>query len=305
MAKVIVVFGATGGQGNSITRALLKSGFAARAVTRNPNSDAAKGLKAAGAEVVKADLDDVASVDSALKGAYGAFLVTDYWGQLAKLRNEEEAYKAEIRHGKSVTDAAIKAGVKHFIYSSLPSVKESTGKFCAHFETKEEIVKYVKASGVPYSFVEYPFYYQNFLKFAACKPQKQDDGTYSIVMCMEGPMFTMDVDDGGPVVAAMFSRPEETLGKTYRMCGDDIPVSQYAAIMSKVTGKTINYKQLSVEEYAKLPFPGAEELSVMWGFFPTRLQKCDPELTKRLNPKTQSFEEWAVKNKDEILKALG
>lgn len=54
--KVIVVFGATGQQGGSVSRALLKKGgYKVRGVTRNPDSDAAKKLKEIGVDVVKAD----------------------------------------------------------------------------------------------------------------------------------------------------------------------------------------------------------------------------------------------------------
>ena len=60
--KLIAVVGATGAQGGGLARAILndKNGpFTVRAITRNANSDKAKALADAGAEVVTADLDDV------------------------------------------------------------------------------------------------------------------------------------------------------------------------------------------------------------------------------------------------------
>ncbi|HEX7192436.1 MAG TPA: NmrA family NAD(P)-binding protein, partial [Thermoanaerobaculia bacterium] len=59
--KVIAVVGATGAQGGGLVRAILadrNGGFAARAITHNPDSDKAKALAAAGAEVVQADIED-------------------------------------------------------------------------------------------------------------------------------------------------------------------------------------------------------------------------------------------------------
>src|SRR5213078_1653284 len=79
---LIAVFGATGAQGGGLARAILDDpggGFAVRAVTRHVDSDKARTLAAAGADVVAADLDDHASVDRALQGAYGAYGVTNYW----------------------------------------------------------------------------------------------------------------------------------------------------------------------------------------------------------------------------------
>ena len=80
--KVIAVLGSTGSQGGGLTRAILADpagGFAARAVTRDVNKDKATSLKSAGAEVVKADLDDVESLKKAFAGAYGVYAVTNFW----------------------------------------------------------------------------------------------------------------------------------------------------------------------------------------------------------------------------------
>ncbi|MFL5569947.1 MAG: NmrA family NAD(P)-binding protein, partial [Gemmatimonadaceae bacterium] len=80
--KIIAVIGATGAQGGGLVRAILndKTGqFAARAITRNPNSDKAKALAEAGAEVVAADTDDVKSLKKAFADAYGAFCMTNFW----------------------------------------------------------------------------------------------------------------------------------------------------------------------------------------------------------------------------------
>jgi uncharacterized protein YbjT (DUF2867 family) len=46
---------------------------------RNPSGEAARALAARGVEVVKADLLDPSSLHSALAGAHGAFVVTNFW----------------------------------------------------------------------------------------------------------------------------------------------------------------------------------------------------------------------------------
>ena len=65
MSKLIAVTGATGAQGGGLVRAILSNpdaGFTARAITRNPGSDAARALAEQGVSVVKADLDDKSSL---------------------------------------------------------------------------------------------------------------------------------------------------------------------------------------------------------------------------------------------------
>src|SRR4029453_8295674 len=112
--KFIAVCGATGQQGGGLVRAIQKdpaSGFVARALTRDPSSAKAKELAALGAQVVKADVDDEASMRAAFNGAYGAFCVTFFWAHFSA---EKELAEARI-----MATAARDAGVKHVIWSTL------------------------------------------------------------------------------------------------------------------------------------------------------------------------------------------
>src|SRR5437588_4797574 len=81
--KTIAVMGATGAQGGGLVRAIANDpdgAFRARAITRDPSSDAAKALAAlANVEVVAGDLEDPASIEAAFQGANGAFCVTFFW----------------------------------------------------------------------------------------------------------------------------------------------------------------------------------------------------------------------------------
>src|SRR3954470_2886218 len=99
--KIIAVLGATGAQGGGLARAILNDPsktFSLRAVTRKPDADKAKALKAAGAEVVAADLDDVESLKKAFSGAYGVYGVTNFW--------EHFSAEKETAQAKNIADAA-------------------------------------------------------------------------------------------------------------------------------------------------------------------------------------------------------
>merc|ERR1712159_652206 len=181
-AKTVVVFGATGGQGGGVARELAKdSDFFVRAVTRDPSSDKAKALKSDlgdRGEVVKGDLDDVASLASVLKDAHAVFVVTNFWADLDGSHEKKQVENA--------VKAAKEAGIKHFVWSTLPSAKEkSNGKFTKieHFDCKAEADATVKAAGFDLTtFVQWPFYAENMLTFFP--PKKQEDGTYNVVMPM-------------------------------------------------------------------------------------------------------------------------
>src|ERR1019366_2980057 len=111
--KIIAVTGATGAQGGGLIRAILahpEGGFSARALTRNPESEKALALAAQGVEVVKADLDDEASLVAAFSGAYGAYCLTNFW--------EHFSPDKEILQGGNLARAGTAAGVSHVIWST-------------------------------------------------------------------------------------------------------------------------------------------------------------------------------------------
>src|SRR5918992_2096546 len=117
--KIIAVVGATGAQGGGLVRAILadkSGGFAVRAITRNPDSDKAKALRNAGAEVVQADADDPASLGPAFAGAYGVFCVTNFWEHFSPERETAQA--------GNMARAANAAGVKHAIWSTFEDTRK-------------------------------------------------------------------------------------------------------------------------------------------------------------------------------------
>ena len=149
--KIVLVSGATGTQGGAVARALLERGFSVRGLTRNPNSDAARELAALGVDMVRGDFDDTASLEAALEGAYGAYSVQQYRGI---------GVDAEIRQSKAFADAAKRAGVEHFVYSSVIYAHFDTG--VPQFESKVEIEAYIRSIGLPSSFIRPASFMSNF-----------------------------------------------------------------------------------------------------------------------------------------------
>src|SRR5213075_1342533 len=162
--KLIAVIGATGQQGGGVLRALQAHGqFKVRALTRSPDKN-----RELAEEVVEADLDKPETVKAAFEGAHGVFLVTNFG----------EAGTDELKQATAAIRAAKDAGVKHFIWSTLPDVEViSGGKFdVPHFTGKAKIDRVVKEAGFEnYTFVIAPFYYQNLA--GDFGPQKQADGS--------------------------------------------------------------------------------------------------------------------------------
>ncbi|KAK2533454.1 Nmral1 [Columba guinea] len=289
--KRIVVFGATGAQGGSVARALLEDGtFEVRAVTRRPRKKAAKELKQRGAEVVKADQDDEPSLELALSGAYGAFVVTDFWEHCSK--------EKEIAQGKRLADLSKCLGLRHVIYSGLENVKQLTGGQLEvpHFDGKGVVEEYFHKIGVPTTIIRLPFYFENFLSIF--KPQKVPQGHAFVLGLPMGdtPMDGMAVEDLGPVVLCLLKSPQEYIGRVIGLSAGKLTEAEYAAVLSQQTGKTMEASKISPEEYEKRGSLGDKELAAMFRFYALKPDR-NVDLTMQLNPKARTFPQWVADNK--------
>jgi hypothetical protein len=156
--KLVVVLGATGNQGGSVARRFLQDPrYAVRGLTRDPSSAAAKELAALGAEMVRADLDDVESLKLAFAGANVIFSVTNYWepffrpdcrakAQELGITCRKYAYDVEYQQGKNIADAAATVAdsleANGFLASTLSHAgKCSKGTFddLYHFDAKADV----------------------------------------------------------------------------------------------------------------------------------------------------------------------
>jgi uncharacterized protein YbjT (DUF2867 family) len=290
MAETILVTGATGLQGGGVARHLLKQGKpAVRCLTRCLDSEAAKTLKQLGADVVQADLDDPASLKSALNGCTGVFGVTNFW----------EAFLREYDQGVNLIDAAYEAGVEHLVLSTLPSARKiSKGAVAVpHFETKYRMEEYTCQRSVPFTFVHVAFYFENFMNYFP--PQRRAEGSYSFGFPLaDARLGAVAVEDTGGVVTAIFERRAEFLGRTVEIIGDEMAAQEFAQIMSRVLGRRVTYNHIPRDTYAALGFPGARELADMFEFLRGHLPSRRAEIARcrQLYPPMQTFEPWLQAN---------
>ena len=292
--KKILVVGATGMQGGSVARHLLLEGkYDVRCLTRDPGSEKADSLQKAGAEMVKGDLDDLESLANAMKGCQGVFGVTNYW----------EHFDKEFQQGKNLVDAVKRAGIEHFVFSTLPHVKKITkGDIeVPHFDTKGRLEEYARGLGLNVTFVHVAFYYENFLFFFP--PQKQEDGSYSFGFPQgDVPLAAVSVEDLGGVVKAVFDDPAAFKDRVVGVVGDDLPPKAYAEIMSQVLERRVVYNHIPREVFASFGFPGAEDLANMFEynrlFIPNR--RADFDESRALYPGMQTFETWLYANRDKF-----
>jgi uncharacterized protein YbjT (DUF2867 family) len=309
--KVIAVVGATGAQGGGLVRAILadpEGGFAARALTRKPGSDKARGLAKLGAEVVEADLDDVESLKKAFAGAYGAYCVTNYW--------EHFSPEKELAQARNMATAAKDAGLKHVVWSTL----EDTRKWVPlsddrmptlmekykvpHFDAKGEANGIFTELGAPTTFLQTCFYWDNFIFFGA-GPKKGPDGVLALTMPMGGGKLPgIAVADIGKVAYGIFKKGPSLVGQTISIAGEHLTGAEMAAALTRALGKEVRYNDVPPDVYRGFGFPGADDMGNMFQFKRDFQEAfCGPrdvEKTRELDPELQSFDAWLAENKDRI-----
>lgn len=305
--KIIAIFGATGAQGGSLANAILAdkhSEFAVRAITRNPESDQAQELKRLGAEIAIADIDDRASMDRALQGAYGAYCVTFYWAHFNPEREYEEA--------RSMAEATKAAGVQHVIWSTLEDTRNWVpleddrmptlgGKYkVPHFDAKGAADHVFTDLGVPVTFLRASFYWDNFIYFGSGPKMGPDGKLYLTFPLDDKKMAGIAAEDIGKCAYGIFKRGKELIGKTVGIAGEHLTGTEMADALSKSLGKEVIYNNVTPETFRSFGFPGADDLGNMFQFYRDFDDVCnsvrDVAFSRQLNPELQSFDQWLSKN---------
>jgi uncharacterized protein YbjT (DUF2867 family) len=309
--KIIAVVGATGAQGGGLVRAILedKNGpFEARAITRDVNSDKAKALSEAGAEVVAGDVDDVKSLKKAFDGAHGAFCVTFFW---AHMKPEKELSQA-----RNMAQAAKDAAVDHVIWSTLEDTRTLVplsddrmptlmGKYkVPHFDAKGEANAIFTELGVPTTFLVTSFYWDNFIHFGM-GPKKGADGKLAITLPLgKKKLAGIAAEDIGKTAYRIFEEGDEWIGKTVGVAGGHLTGAQMAKALTKALGQEVRYNEVTPEAYRAFGFPGADDLGNMFQFNRDFEQDCcdarSISETKKLNPELLNFDRWLAANKSQI-----
>jgi len=306
--KIIAVLGATGAQGGGLVRAILadpRGGFAARALTRDVNSAKAKELARLGAELVAANVDDVASLENAFHGAYGAFCVTFFWAHCLP--------EKEIAEARAMAEAAKHARLQHVIWSTLEDTRRWVplsdtrmptlgGKYkVPHFDGKGEADKIFTDAGLPATFLLTSFYWDNFIYFGS-GPKKGPDGKLALTFPMgDKKLPGIAAEDIGKCAYGIFKKGREFIGKIVGIAGEHLTGTQMAAALSKALGQDVRYNSVTPEVYRAFGFPGAEDMGNMFQFkrdFEEYFCGArDPNFARSLNPELQTFAAWLEKNK--------
>jgi uncharacterized protein YbjT (DUF2867 family) len=272
---VILITGATGQQGGATARALIGQGFTIRALTRKPDSDAARALAAGGAQVVRGNLDDSSTLRGALAGAWGAYSVQNTW---------EAGVEKEEEQGKRFATLAKEAGVEHFVYASEASAHRQTG--IPHFDNKARVEDTVRSLGFPSTVIIRPVFFMENL----VGPWFMHGDTLAVALADTTRLQMIAVKDIGQYGALAFTNADELNGREIDIAGDAATMPEAAAALSAGLGRPIRFMRLPIAEVRK----NSEDLALMLEWFEEIGYDADIDGNAReFGIRPTSLEEWA------------
>ncbi|WP_335973995.1 NmrA family NAD(P)-binding protein [Streptomyces sp. CA2R106] len=288
----VLVTGATGHQGGHTARALLAAGTPVRALVRDPDTAAARAVRALGAELVTADLSVRSSLDAAVDGVRAVFSV-----QMPPMTETSVDFAAELAQAGHLIDAARAAGVRQFVQSSTSGVGEHTrapgwaeGRWAAmagYFETKQEILERVRGAGFArWTVVKPAFFMENLPKLA---PRGLAGGLLTVLR----PETEVPLVAGADIAAAVahaIADPDRFHQVELELAGDRLTMTQIARTLSAVSGVPVTAPAMTVAEAlaAGMPSWGAGHIWTDQVGQPAR-----PEFARALGIPLTTFAEWA------------
>lgn len=227
---MIVVTGATGQLGHLVIAALLKEVPASGIVAAVRNVEKARDIGALGVQVRYADYNLPSTWDDALKGAARVLLISS-----------SEIGRRAIQH-RSVIDGARRAGVKLLAYTSILHADTSPLGLAAEHRDTEAILR---ESGVPFVLLRHGWYTENYTSGVRAALARG-----AVFGCAgDGLISSATRADYAEADAAALIA-ENQAGRIYELAGDaSYTLTQFAAEISRQSGKNIGYMNLTEAEY--------------------------------------------------------
>jgi uncharacterized protein YbjT (DUF2867 family) len=276
--RTVLVTGATGQQGGAVARALLSRGHRVKALTRKPDSDAARQLKSAGADIVLGDLGDAASIVKAAAGVDTMFLMGNV---------NETGPAEETRQGIVAADAAKAAGIGHLVYTSVADANKKTG--IPHFDSKYPVEQHIAGLGIPFTISAPASFMENIVAPWSIGALRQ--GTFAFPMPPKRVIQLIAVADIGAFVTALIERRDQVFGKRFDLAADELSGQEQVKILSDAIGRPIAYQQIPIAAIRQQ----SEDVAIMFEWFDRVGADADIAALRRDFPEVRwhSLADWA------------
>ncbi|WP_237882384.1 SDR family oxidoreductase [Pseudomonas sp. PGPR40] len=297
MSDTLLVTGASGHLGQRVIAHLLDTNKVPAnkiiATTRSPESLSA--LAAKGVTVRKADFDNAASLSTAFAGAQRLLLIsTDTLGRPGH----------RLAQHKNALEAAINAGVKHVVYTSMPMPKNSPLLIAPdHLGTEHALA----ASSLTWTILRNCWYMENLFMSL---PQALADGKL-YTAAGDGKIAYISRDDLGRAAAAALACHNGNKG-IYTLTGSEaFSTENIARLASAAVNKPLDVIQVSVEDLIRGMVAGAgipEAIAVEIASFDTntkvhRVAAVTGDFRALTGIAPQKLSEWLAANNATLARA--
>lgn len=230
----VLVTGATGTQGGAVARELLANGHHVRALTRRPDSAAARALADVGASPVRGDFDDAALLERAADGADAVFVMGTPF---------EVDTETETRQSIAMIDAARAAGVSHIVYTSVAGALDDTG--IPHFESKALVERHLRSVDESATVVA-PAAFLGDLTSPWFLPGLQE-GQYAFALPADLPLQQVAVADIGAFGRLVIENRERFAGARVEIASVAATGAEAAGKLSEWLGREIRYVEIPID----------------------------------------------------------
>ncbi|MEV5705927.1 NmrA family NAD(P)-binding protein [Actinoallomurus sp. NPDC052274] len=287
----ILVTGATGKQGGATARRLLAGGWPVRALVRDPDAPAAAELAAAGARLMRGDLDEPASLRPAFDGAAAVFGVPPVTFGPAGPETD-----LEVARGRALIDAAAAAGIEQVVFSTVASASAASRVP----EGKALIEEYLRDRIALPTVLRPVRFMTNYLGVGGLGIEGISDGVHRHLFSPHGPMQIIALEDIAEFAALAFADPARFAGRTLELAGDEPTPVEAAAAISAATGIPVRYEQLTDDEAAALG-PHVAEARKRWEAGDR--WHADIEALRVIHPGLRTLTDWLTESGATALRA--
>jgi uncharacterized protein YbjT (DUF2867 family) len=209
-----------------------------RALVRDTTTAAAAALATAGVQLVRGDLDDPASLPSALDGAAAVFGVPPVVFGPAGSDTD-----LEVARGRALIDAVAAAGIEQVVFSTVASTSQLP-------PGKALIEQYLHDHVALPTVLRPVRFMTNYCGIAVIGIDHIVDGVHRHLFPPHEPMQIIALEDIAEFAALAFADPPRFAGRTLELAGDQPTPVEAAAAISEATGIPVRYEQLTDDEAA-------------------------------------------------------
>lgn len=278
-SKLVLVTGVTGKQGGAVARALLEKGHRVRGLTRNVDGAAAQAVAALGVDLVTGDFGAPDSLSTATTGVDTVFAMSTPF---------EAGEAAEVAQGKAIVDAAVAAGVDHFVYTSVASADKSTG--IPHFDSKWEVEQYLASTDLDWSVIA-PVYFMENLFFGQNLDALQT-GSYPLPLPADLSLQQVAVSDIGAFGALVVDRKDEFVSRRVEIASDELTSERTAVVLGQLLDRAVEHYEVPMDQIRAF----SEDFALMYEWFIETGYSVDIEGLRTAYPEVGwcRFADWAA-----------